>query len=65
MNLMITGHHVDVSQPLRDYVENKLDRVVIDKKNGCGTRHTASSATRDTARACAGTDNVNSAPPSG
>jgi putative sigma-54 modulation protein len=28
MNLMITGHHVDVSQPLRDYVENKLDRVV-------------------------------------
>ncbi|HYD59791.1 MAG TPA: ribosome-associated translation inhibitor RaiA [Noviherbaspirillum sp.] len=28
MNLMITGHHVEVSQPLRDYVENKLDRVV-------------------------------------
>ena len=28
MNLMITGHHVDVTQPLRDYVENKLDRVV-------------------------------------
>ncbi|WP_141104180.1 ribosome hibernation-promoting factor, HPF/YfiA family, partial [Noviherbaspirillum denitrificans] len=28
MNLMITGHHVDVSQSLREYVENKLDRVV-------------------------------------
>lgn len=28
MNVMITGHHVDVSQALRDYVENKLDRVV-------------------------------------
>lgn len=28
MNLMITGHHVDVTQPLRDYVENKLDRVM-------------------------------------
>lgn len=28
MNLMITGHHVDVSQALRDYVENKMDRVV-------------------------------------
>ena len=28
MNLMITGHHVDVSQALREYVENKLDRVV-------------------------------------
>lgn len=28
MNLMITGHHVDVSQALRDYVENKMERVV-------------------------------------
>ncbi|WP_420472680.1 ribosome hibernation-promoting factor, HPF/YfiA family [Noviherbaspirillum sp. ST9] len=28
MNLMITGHHVDVSQALREYVENKLERVV-------------------------------------
>ena len=28
MNLMITGHHVDVSQALREYVENKLDRIV-------------------------------------
>lgn len=28
MNLMITGHHVDVSQALRDYVESKMERVV-------------------------------------
>lgn len=28
MNLTITGHHVDVSPALREYVENKLDRVV-------------------------------------
>ncbi|HYD96267.1 MAG TPA: ribosome-associated translation inhibitor RaiA [Noviherbaspirillum sp.] len=28
MNLMITGHHVDVSPALREYVENKLERVV-------------------------------------
>ena len=28
MNLMITGHHVDVSPALREYVENKMDRVV-------------------------------------
>ena len=28
MNLMITGHHVDVSPALREYVENKMERVV-------------------------------------
>jgi len=28
MNLNITGHHVDVSQALRDYVTTKLDKVV-------------------------------------
>lgn len=28
MNLLITGHHVDITPSLRDYVEKKLDRVV-------------------------------------
>jgi len=28
MNLLITGHHVDVSPALREYVENKLERIV-------------------------------------
>ncbi len=27
MNLTISGHHVDVTPALRDYVTNKLDRV--------------------------------------
>lgn len=27
MNLNISGHHVDVTQPLREYVLNKLKRV--------------------------------------
>lgn len=27
MNLLITGHHVDVSPALREYVETKLERV--------------------------------------
>ncbi|RJF97691.1 ribosome hibernation-promoting factor, HPF/YfiA family [Noviherbaspirillum saxi] len=28
MNLLLTGHHVDISPSLREYVENKLDRVI-------------------------------------
>ena len=28
MQLTLTGHHVDVTSALRDYVEKKLDRVV-------------------------------------
>lgn len=28
MNLLITGQHVEITPPLRDYVEKKLDRVV-------------------------------------
>lgn len=28
MNLMITGQHLEVSPALRDYVENKLERVI-------------------------------------
>jgi putative sigma-54 modulation protein len=28
MQLTVTGHHVDVTPALRDYVEKKLDRVV-------------------------------------
>ncbi|QID16504.1 ribosome-associated translation inhibitor RaiA [Nitrogeniibacter mangrovi] len=28
MNLNITGHHVDVTPAIRDYVEAKLDRVI-------------------------------------
>lgn len=28
MNLNITGHHVDVSPAIRDYVTSKLDRVI-------------------------------------
>ncbi|HEY0846956.1 MAG TPA: ribosome-associated translation inhibitor RaiA [Noviherbaspirillum sp.] len=28
MNLLLTGQHVEISPPLRDYVEKKLERVV-------------------------------------
>lgn len=28
MQLNVTGHHVDVTPPLKDYVEKKLDRIV-------------------------------------
>lgn len=28
MNLNITGHHVEVTPAIRDYVTNKLDRVI-------------------------------------
>jgi putative sigma-54 modulation protein len=28
MNLQISGHHVEVTSALRDYVENKLDPVI-------------------------------------
>ncbi|MCK0507333.1 ribosome hibernation-promoting factor, HPF/YfiA family [Aromatoleum anaerobium] len=28
MNLNITGHHVEVSPAIREYVSNKLDRVI-------------------------------------
>jgi len=28
MQLNVTGHHVDVTTPLKDYVEKKLDRVI-------------------------------------
>ncbi len=28
MQLTVTGHHVDVTPSLRDYVEKKLDRIV-------------------------------------
>jgi len=28
MQLNVTGHHVDVSSPLKDYVERKFDRIV-------------------------------------
>lgn len=28
MNLNITGHHVEVTQAIRDYVTTKLDRVI-------------------------------------
>lgn len=28
MQLNVTGHHVDVTVPLKDYVEKKLDRIV-------------------------------------
>jgi putative sigma-54 modulation protein len=28
MQLNVTGHHVDVTAPLKDYVEKKLDRIV-------------------------------------
>ena len=28
MQLTLTGHHIDVTPALRDYVEKKLDRVV-------------------------------------
>ena len=28
MNLNITGHHVDVTPAIREYVESKLDRVI-------------------------------------
>ncbi len=28
MQLNVTGHHVDVTAPLKDYVEKKLDRII-------------------------------------
>ena len=28
MNVLITGHHIDLTPAIRDYVETKLDRVV-------------------------------------
>ena len=28
MQLNVTGHHVDVTSPLKDYVEKKLDRII-------------------------------------
>jgi putative sigma-54 modulation protein len=28
MQLTLTGHHIDVTPPLRDYVQKKLDRVL-------------------------------------
>ncbi|MEK9721242.1 MAG: HPF/RaiA family ribosome-associated protein, partial [Quisquiliibacterium sp.] len=28
MNLTISGHHLDVSPALRDYVTQKLDRII-------------------------------------
>ncbi|MGH8178626.1 MAG: ribosome hibernation-promoting factor, HPF/YfiA family [Steroidobacter sp.] len=28
MQLNVTGHHVDITSPLKDYVEKKLDRIV-------------------------------------
>lgn len=28
MNLLLTGHHLDITPALREYVETKLDRVV-------------------------------------
>ena len=28
MNLTITGHHIEVTPAIRDYVTNKLDRVI-------------------------------------
>ena len=28
MNLTITGHHVEVTPAIRDYVTSKLDRVI-------------------------------------
>lgn len=28
MHLKLTGHHIDVTPPLRDYVRKKLDRVL-------------------------------------
>ena len=28
MQLTLTGHHVDITPPLRSYVEKKLDRIV-------------------------------------
>lgn len=27
MNINLTGHHVDITEPLRDYVSNKFDRL--------------------------------------
>ena len=27
MQLNVTGHHVDITQPLRDYVVNKLEKI--------------------------------------
>ena len=28
MNINITGHHIEVTAPIRDYVNSKLDRVI-------------------------------------
>ena len=28
MNLTITGHHIEVTSAIRDYVTSKLDRVI-------------------------------------
>jgi len=28
MNLTITGHHLEVTQPIRDYIDSKLERVI-------------------------------------
>jgi putative sigma-54 modulation protein len=28
MNLLLTGHHLEISPAIRSYVENKLDRVI-------------------------------------
>ncbi|MDR2187498.1 MAG: ribosome-associated translation inhibitor RaiA [Azonexus sp.] len=38
MNLQITGHHIEVTPALREYVENKLDPVLrhFDKVTGVG-----------------------------
>lgn len=28
MQISVTGHHVDVTQPLKDYIEKKFERIV-------------------------------------
>ena len=28
MQINLTGHHVDITDPLRDYVHSKMDRVI-------------------------------------
>ena len=37
MNVSITGHHVDVTQPLRDYIGSKIKRLErhFDQLNDC------------------------------
>lgn len=42
MNLKITGLHLEVTQPLRDYIEEKLDRVVRHVDNVIDTSVTLS-----------------------